>query len=268
VSRLVQLVADYGPGELAYAELLQLLALTVPDAVVHVTTVAPSDTVAAGFCVAQLALTEGPPNRVVVHDVGSPEAGGGLLCAGRTRDGVWIVGRNSGCSWSFVIDELPSLCHLDVTTGGSRLCAPQALAAAITHLIRGHPHAIRDVMPRSSIPAAPSRAVAYIDAAGDIKTTLTEPPGAVGARVQVRIGRVSGAAIITDGNANVPRGELGLATGSSGWPTRSGGRRRFVELFVGGGSAAERFARPPGGTAIALSTVAAARGDCGARAPS
>ena len=69
MSRLLQLVADYGPGDLAFAELLQCLALVLPDAEVRATRVPPGDTLAAGFCVARLALGDGPADRLVVHDV-------------------------------------------------------------------------------------------------------------------------------------------------------------------------------------------------------
>jgi hypothetical protein len=97
----------------------------------------------------------------------------------------------------------------------------------------------------------PDRVVAYVDAAGNVTTTIAEPPAATGARIQVRIGSVSAIAIVADGDA-VPAGELALAIGPAGWPLRRGGRRCFAELVVGGGSAAERFARPRPGTAVGL----------------
>jgi hypothetical protein len=245
MSRLVQLVADYGPGDLAYSELVQRLALTVPDAVVHHTRVASGDTVAAGFCVAQLALTVGPPDRVVAHDVGARS--GERLCGGRTRDGAWIVGQNAGWSWSFVIDELPSLCHLDVSDG---------LVLAITHVTRRHPHAITDPVPRDAVPPVPDRTVAYVDAAGNVMTTIAEAPVAAGVRIQVRIGQVSARAVVRASRA-VPDGELALATAAS-WPRRRGGNRSFVELVLGGGSAAERFALPAPGAPVSLGRSARA----------
>lgn len=244
MSRLVQLVADYGAGDLAYAELIQRLALALPDAVVHLTRVAPGDTVAAGFCVAQLAFNAGPPERVVAHDVGSAGADD-RLCASRTHDGVWIVGANAGWSWSFAIDELPGLCHIDVSVGGS------GLPIGIAHVTRRHPHALCDLVPRNSIPPVPERAVAYVDAAGNVKTTIPEAPGPAGTRVHVRIGRVSARAIVTAGQT-VPDGELALAA-VPGWLSRRGGRRCFLELIVGGGSAAERFAGPEPGTSVRVS---------------
>ncbi len=258
MTRLVQLVADYGPGDLEYAELIQRLALAVPNAVVHLTPVAPGDTVAAGFCVAQLALTEGPPNRLVAHDVGSSAASDDRLCASRTRDGVWIVGPNTGWSWSFTIEELPSLCHVDVTVGGARAHAGDSLPLAITHVTKRHPHAIADRVPRDNIPPVPERVVAHIDAAGNVTTTIGEAPATTGARIHVHIGDVSARAIVT-GTGAVPKGELALTTGAPGWPMRRGGRRCFLELVVGGGSAAARFADPQPGTSVDLQTDGSAR---------
>jgi hypothetical protein len=237
MTRLVQLVADYGPGELAYAELIQRLALAVPDAVVHLTRVAPGDTLAAGFCVAELALTEGPSDRIVAHDVGA-----GRLCGGRTREGVWIVGPDAGWSWSFVSDELSRLCRLDASD----------LALACTHVAQGHPHAVCDPVPRASVPPVPQRVVAYIDSAGNVKTTIAEAPAPAGSRIHIRIGGASAHALVAGAEA-IPDGELALAAGS-GWPCRRGGRRCFFELVVGGGSASDRFADAAPGTAVHVST--------------
>ena len=49
---LVHVIADYGPGDLAYAEVRQRLALHLPGADVVYTPVPPFDTVSAGFCLA------------------------------------------------------------------------------------------------------------------------------------------------------------------------------------------------------------------------
>ncbi len=74
------------------------------------------------------------------------------------------------------------------------------------------------------------------------------------------MGEVSATAIVTDDTFAVADGELALAAGSSGWTAGDGCRRRFFELFLRGGSAAQRFADPVPGTAIefagALTAVA------------
>ena len=51
---LVHIVADYGPGDLAFAEVVQRIKLHLPDAEPVLTSVPPFSTLAAGFCIAQL----------------------------------------------------------------------------------------------------------------------------------------------------------------------------------------------------------------------
>ena len=73
MTRLVHVVADYGPGDLAFAELMQRLGLVLPDLHLQHTRVAPGDTLAAGYCVARLALTPRTAGRLVLHDVAGPD---------------------------------------------------------------------------------------------------------------------------------------------------------------------------------------------------
>jgi len=262
VGRLIHLVADYGAGDLAFAEVVQRLALAVPEAVVHPTPVRPFDTLAAGFVVAQLALTDGPPDRLVVHNVAPrrdelgprPANEGERFCVGRTRKGVLVVGPNAGWSWAFCARELNGLCYLDVRSSGSQFRSRDFLPAAIAHLAAGHQHAIRGRVPPEHIPAVQECVVAYVDGYGNVKTTIDRLPAASGDRILVRVGEVSATAIVTDGTFAVADGELALAAGSSGWTTRDGSRRRFLELFLRGGSASQRFADPAPGTPIELQT--------------
>ena len=53
---LVDLVADYGHEDCAFTRLVQRLALIAPRIEVVLARVPPCDTVAAGYCVAHLAL--------------------------------------------------------------------------------------------------------------------------------------------------------------------------------------------------------------------
>ena len=261
--RLIHLVADYGAGDLAFAEVVQRLALALPDTVVHPVVVAPYDTLAAGFCVAQLLLNDGPSDRIVVHDVtaGGDEAGPGgegpRFCVGRTRAGVLAVGPNAGWSWSFAVDELRGLCYLDVPADGSHFRSRDRLPVAIAHVVAGHPHAICGTVPSARVPPVPEGVIAYVDGYGDLETTLSRPPAASGDRVVVSIGGVSATAIVADSPVAVAEGELALAPGSSGWPTGDGAHRRFLELSLRGGSAARRFADPATGTPVALTPAGA-----------
>jgi hypothetical protein len=164
VKRLLHLVADYWAGDLAYAELVQRLELVVPGTEVLLTQVPRRDTLAAGSCVARLALAPGPPDRLVVHDVGAPRAEAGStahFCVGRTRDGVAVVGANVGFTWSFVAEHVCGPCYLEIPAEGSSHGAPELLAAAVVRVVKRQPHAITGIVPNGEIrpPPAQGRAV-------------------------------------------------------------------------------------------------------------
>jgi hypothetical protein len=249
--RLVQLIADYEPGELAFAEQLQRLELGVPDCVVNATVVAPGDTLAAGLCVAQLALSNGPPGWMVVHDVGAGER----VCVGRTHAGAIVVGPDAGWSWSFVVDEVRELFYLDVGSRGARRPIRDLVALAVRHAVARHPHAVTELVPRDRVPRVPACAIAWIDRAGNLTTTLSRPPAEVGERLRVDIGDAGAVALVVAAREAVPDGELGLAPCTIGWPTRDGSRLRLLELGVQGGSAAELFDHPATGTPIAFAPL-------------
>ena len=264
--RLVHVIADYGPGDLAFAELLQRLAIAVPDGVVNATVVDSGDTLTAGLCVAQLALSDGPPGWVVVHDVGM----GTRVCVGRTWSGALVVGPDAGWSWSFVADGLRDLFYLDVRAGGFERAALDVVALAVRHAVARHPHAVAAAMPRDRVPSIPACVIAAVDRAGNVGTTLSRPPAAPGERVRVAIGDASRTALVASERPEAHDGALTLVPGSRGWPTRDGGRTRLLELCVGGGSAAELFDHPPTGAPIVFAPPrrpGPARGHSGSTSP-
>jgi hypothetical protein len=260
---LVHLVADYGVGDLAFAEVSQRIVRALPQAWVHSVPVAPFDTLAAGFCVAQLALTDGPSGRLVIHNVAPrrdqpgprPANEGERFCAGRTQGGVLVVGPNSGFSFSFCAAELLGLRDLAVPASGSQFGSRDLLPGALPALLADDVDAVGDDVPRERVPEPPESAIAYVDGYGNLKLTVEESPAAPGARVLVRIGQVSATAIVGDGTFAVAEGELALAPGSSGWRSRAGRHRSFSELFLGSGDAADRFANPGSGTPVLMKRI-------------
>ena len=110
---LITIVADYGVGDLAFAEVRQRFAKLLPDAEVGAVPVPAFDTVSAGFCVAQLALGDGPADRIVYANVAPREDeddprrdnAGEPLAACRLPSGVLVVGVASGASLSFLAAE-------------------------------------------------------------------------------------------------------------------------------------------------------------------
>src|SRR5215212_554101 len=97
---LVHIIADYGHGDLAFAEVVQRIKLHLPDAQPVLTPVPPFATIAAGFCIAQLGLNEAPAGTLIYHnvaprqDVDEPrEANAGeRLAFARLPTGVRVIG--------------------------------------------------------------------------------------------------------------------------------------------------------------------------------
>ena len=257
---LVHVVADYGAaGDLAFAEVAQRLAAALPAAAIVATPVGPFDTLAAGFVVAQLALNDGPAERIVFHNVAprrdetDPRRAneGERFTLGEAPNGTVVVGPNSGYSLAFLRDQM-SLCYLDVRAAGSQFRSRDFLPAAVGRLVGGDRGAVGEPVPAELLPGVPANVVAYTHDYGNIKTTHDEPPAASGERVLVRVGQAATTAIVSDGSFSVAEGELALSPGSSGWPSRGGGERRFLELFLRGGSAATRLGNPKPGTPVVL----------------
>jgi hypothetical protein len=264
---LVHVVADYGPaGDLAFAEVAQRLVAALPAATILATPVGPFDALAAGFVVAQLALTDGPAERVVFHNVAPrrDEANarraneGERFTAAEAPNGTLVVGPNSGHSLAFVHDQA-SLFYLDVPAAGSQFRSRDFLPAAVGRLVAGDRGSVGEPVPSELVPRVPRAVVAYTDGYGNLKTTLDERPAANGERVLVRLGEASATAIVSDGSFSVAEGELALAPGSSGWSLRDGGERHFLELFLRGGSASARLGHPASGTPVVVSRTSASQ---------
>jgi hypothetical protein len=237
--RVLQLVADYGPGDLAFAELAQLLELVLPEAAMRLTSVPPGDSLAGGWCAARLALCPGPPGRLVVVDVAP--SGPAHQCVGRTRDEVEVVAADTGWAWSFLAEELCGPYHLEVPAGAGPVRSPRLLAEAVVRVVKRQPHGVCEPMPADRIPRVPDSVVAFVDCDGNLETTIPYRRMA-SERVSVRIGDVAATALVTDGRAPLGEGALALQPGT----------RPYSALTVGGGSAAALFGSPRGGAPVAL----------------
>jgi S-adenosylmethionine hydrolase len=257
---LLTVVADYGTGDLAFAEVRQRFALLLPEAEVTAVPVPPFDTVSAGFCLAQLAFGEGPADRVLYANVAPrqdedrprEDNAGERLAAARLPSGVLVVGVASGASMSFLAEEGVQVRAVDVPDAGSQFRSRDVFPGAVAALARGDDGLLGkdlDVAP------APERSIAYVDGYGNLKTTWYEPPAEPGTTVRVRIGDAVAEAVVSDGVFTVPAGALSFAPGSSGWPRGDGGgRRACYELLLRGASAADLFDHPVAGTPVEIST--------------
>ena len=261
---LVHMVADYGHGDLAFAEVVGRVKLHLPDAEVVPVPVPPFATLAAGFCAAQLGLNPAPPNTLIYHNVAprkddeEARAGneGERLAFARLPTGVRVVGVNAGYAFSFVRDAAEELRWISVPAGGSQFRSRDLFPEAAGEIVAGSTVTLAGQIEPSAIPEVPKDRVAYADGYGNLKTTTQQDALAAssGARLRVRIGRTEREAILGDGTFEVEEGALAFAPGSSGWPGVDGEVVRWRELFLRGGSAWEVFGRPDIGARLEFAT--------------
>lgn len=259
---LVHIIADYGQGDLAFAEVVQRIKYYLPDAEPMLTPVPAFSTLAAGFCVAQLGLNEAPAGTIIYHNVAPRaddeearrgNAGEGLAFA-RLPTGVRVIGVNAGEAFSFVREQAEELRWAAVAAEGSQFRSRDLFPQAAAAIALGQPDALGEEIDRALIPAVPVNRIAYIDGYGNLKTTISRDASDVrsGSRVRVRIDVTQRAAMTSDGNFEVEHGEMAFAPGSSGWKDSGGAEIRWMELFLRGGSAWEAFNRPQVGYYIEI----------------
>jgi hypothetical protein len=254
---LVHIIADYGVGDLAFAEVVQRLKFFLPDAEPMLTPVPAFATLAAGFCVAQLGLNDAPAGTIIYHNVAPredddearTENAGEQLAFARLPTGVRVVGVNAGYAFSFVRDAAEELRWVSVAAQGSQFRSRDLFPRAASAIALGQPGALGEAIERSAIPETPPNRIAYIDGYGNLKTTIAHDASASGTNLRVRIGDVALEAVASDGTFAVKPGQLSFAPGSSGW-TVGGVATTWMELFLRGGNAAEAFGYPPAGAEI------------------
>jgi len=260
---LVHIIADYGFGDLAFAEVVQRIRLYLPDAEPILTPVPAFATLAAGFCVAQLGLNEAPTGTIIYHNVAPREDdeqaraanAGERLAFARLATGVRVIGVNAGYAFSFVRDLAVEFRWASVAAEGSQFRSRDLFPEAAGAIALGQPDALSEEIPPADIPDVPPNCIAYIDGYGNLKTTIKYDANKEdhGHPVRLQIGEKEQEAIASDGSFAVKSGQLAFAPGSSGWTNAQGQETRWMELFLRGGNAWESFNCPSVGTPIQIS---------------
>lgn len=257
----VNIVADYGTGDGAFAEVTQKLWLELPTAQVQALSVPSFDTRATGFWNAQLGLNPGPAGRIIYHNCaprkdnlkarGNNE--GEALTYALLPNNVKVIGVNAGYTLSFIKNHAKVLRVINVPRCGSQFRSRDIFPEAIAALAQGDESLLGETLPLENIPDLPLGEITWIDGYGNLKTTI--PAHSIdltpGSLLNIKVGNVTVEAIYADGSFAVPDGYLAFAPGSSGWPSADGQQQlQWMELFLRGGSAWDKFNRPRIGTSV------------------
>jgi S-adenosylmethionine hydrolase len=250
----INLIADYGIGDPAFAEVSQRLNHLLPSAQIYCLSVPPFNTLATGFWIAQLGLNPGAPERLIFHNCAPRQddkearlnnEGEGLTYV-KLHNNVEVVGVLAGYTLSFIRSEALQINAIEVSRGGSQFRSRDVFPQAAAAIALGDYSLLGDEIIPAQIPDLPTDRVAWIDGYGNIKTTI--PASSVdlplSSKVTVRVGDVVSDAVYSDGSFRVPEGTLAFAPGSSGWQKQDGQKVTWMELFLRGGNAWSRFGKP------------------------
>jgi S-adenosylmethionine hydrolase len=275
---MLHIIADYGQGDLAFAEVMQRLQKGLSGVQPVLTNVPPFATLAAGFCIAQLALNDPAEGMIIYHNVAPRSDGtqpvdagaGERLVFARLPNGVRVIGVNSGHSLSFIRDTAEELRWVNMEASKSQFRSRDVFPKAVATIASGNTEPLGDEIARSEIPDIPQNCLVYVDGYGNLKTTIPLEQSVTagstilqshfndvpGHTISVRIGEVKKTVVIGDASFDVKPGQMTLAPGSSGWTFQKGNGMqhniRWMELFFRSGSAWEEFGRPPIGASIEI----------------
>jgi hypothetical protein len=262
--KLIHVVADYGPGDLAFPEMMSALWARLPgDWHIQNSSIRSFDTISTGFVVMQLGLQREPlrPGDTIIFANCAPRRdrrearhdneGEGLLY-GVLSSGVPVIAVNSGYSLSFVREDLNELWSVKVDRGGSQFRSRDIFPPIVGKVARQElDFMIEKLNPLKIIPEPPEAVIAYRDSFGNLKTSFRQGDKLVknltsGQHVKITINGKTASATVATGTFNVSEGDFAFAPGSSGH------HKRFWEIFQRGGSAAEYFNNAKSGAEIVV----------------
>lgn len=257
---LIQLIADYGIGDPAFGEVIQKLENLSPGLNVFPTAVPSFNTIATGFWTAQYAMVN-PSDNMIIYTNTAPRKDnkesrqdneGENLTYALLKNNMKVVGVNAGYCFSFIKKEIKEFHRVNVPNKGSQFRSRDFFPEAVIGIARGEEKYVGEPIEVSEIPDVPSNRIAWVDGYGNIKTTVRQSEMSAyksGQPVLVTLGNMRRTAWFSDGTFSVMEGELAFAPGSSG------GKDRFMELFLRGLSAWKELGKPMGDELLTIEQI-------------
>jgi S-adenosylmethionine hydrolase len=249
--KFIQLIADYGVGDPSFGEVIQKLSSLAPGVQVFPTSVPSFNTIATGFWTYQYSLVN-TFSEMIIYTNTAPRKDnaekrkdneGESLVYAKLKNGMQVVGVNAGYCFSFIKQDIEALHLVNVANKGSQFRSRDFYPEAVIGIAHGEKKFIGDILKPSIIPDIPTNKIAWVDGYGNIKTTVRQSQMKAyksGQPVLVTLGAMKRTAWFSDGTFSVREGELAFAPGSSG------GKDRFMELFLRGLSAWKELGKPTG----------------------
>lgn len=257
---LIHIVADYGTGDLAFAEVIQRFKHLLPQVEIFPISTPPFSTLNTGFIISQLALYN-PNRQLFIYANTAPRKDdsqqrqnneGEKLKYALLDNGVEICGVDAGFCFSFVKSQITTFHLIKVQNKGSQFRSRDFYPQAAAGIINGqHQQYLGEKLSTKKIPNIPQNRIMHTDAYGNIKTTIRyssvklEP----GRKIRVVINHIFQTGIYANGNFNVKSGDLAFAPGSSG------GQDPFMEIFLRSGNASRHFNYPPVETKVKIEKI-------------
>ncbi len=164
----INLIADYGNGDPAFAEVSQRLLAAIPQAQIQCLSVPPFSTLATGFWIGQLGLNPGPEPRLIYHNCAprrdNPAArteneGEGLTYA-KLANNVIVIGVLAGYTLSFIKQQALEIHSISVSRRGSQFRSRDVFPPAAVKIINGDRSILGEAIDPHSISDIPDKRVA------------------------------------------------------------------------------------------------------------
>jgi hypothetical protein len=258
----ITLICDYGQNDLAFIECYNEFMYEFSKIFnnnIYITTISTKafNTTENGFIVGQIAnnsklIKSGI--HLVFHNCAPRKDnkekrknndGEGLGCS-ILKNGVIVIGVNSGNSFSFIKEDVYNLkCETKGSQFRSRDIFPNYIAKIFAEYFISKNNSFEDILKnhistKQDKPLIKQDTVVYIDGYGNIKNNINLEQFEDGSYVEIEINKIKRKAIVSkDGIFSVNDGDLVLSYGSSGWNDF-----RFSEIVLRGGSASILFEKP------------------------
>lgn len=244
----VFIIADYGSGDSAFAEVTLRLRLLLPDVFIYPQSVPAFDTLNTGFWLYQLGLTPGIQNTFLYSNTAPRKEDnseqknnkGEKLLYAKLDNGVKLLAVHAGYAFSFIKPHIVDFRHVQVSHEGTQFRSRDNFPKAVAAVVQNDTTMLGDTVDRTTIPDYPTNAIVHIDGYGNIKTTtrLSQVTIKPATPITITLNGQTKEARFTDGSFNVKQGELAFAPGSSGYADP------FMEIFYRGESAQKLFGNP------------------------